>query len=116
MPYTDNTLILLPMFKKGHQRIIKEKDYDSIPVQECIPVGCAAVAVCWEGGCLLARGCLHPRGCLLLRGVSASGGGVYPSMQWGRPPPVDRMRDRCKNITFPQLRLRTVKIKLARPA
>ena len=62
MPYTDNTLILLPMFKKGHQRIIKEKDYDSIPVQECIPVGCAAVAVCWGGeGGLLARGCLHPR-------------------------------------------------------
>ena len=66
MPYTDNTLILLPMFKKGHQRIIKEKDYDSIPVQECIPVGCAAVAVCWGGGGVSA--------CQGLSASSASGG------------------------------------------
>ena len=66
------------------------------PEQECIPVGCvpsAAVAVYW--------------GCLPGRGVSA--GGVYPSMHWGRHlPPMDRTTDRCKNITFPQLRLRTV--------
>ena len=33
------------------------------------------------------------------------GGCVNPSMHWGRPP-VNRMTD--KNITFPQLRLRTV--------
>ena len=50
----------------------------------------------------------------LLGGVCPGGGvsareGVHPSMHWGRhPPPVDRMTDRCKNITFPQLRLRTV--------
>ena len=97
--------------------------------QECIPVGCipsAAVAICW-GGCLprglSARGGVCPggggvcpggicpgRGCLS-RGVSPVGvcpGGVYPSMHWGRHPPVDRMTDRCKNITFPQVHLCTV--------
>ena len=31
-------------------------------------------------------------------------GGVYPNMHWDRHPPVDRMTDRCKNITLPQLR------------
>ena len=39
-----------------------------------------------SGGCLplVQRGCLP-------RGVSASGPmGVYPSMQWGKHPPVDR--------------------------
>ena len=38
-------------------------------------------------------------------GVLASGpggGGVYPSMQWGKTLPVNRMTDRCKNITLPQ--------------
>ena len=41
--------------------------------QECIPVGCipsAAVAICWEGGCLL-------------RGMSAQRG---PSACWDTPP------------------------------
>ena len=61
--------------------------------QECIPGGCvpsATVAVCPGGVC--SGGCL-------VRGVSALGGGC-PSMHWGRPPPVNRMTDRCKNITF----------------
>ena len=61
----------------------------------------------WAGGCLPRVGCL-PRGvsaqcgCLprgdLSRGVSASGLGVADT------PPVNRMTDRCKNITLPQLR------------
>ena len=36
-------------------------------------------------------------------GVSAQAG-VYPSMQWDRypPPPVNRITDRCKNITLSQ--------------
>ena len=51
-------------------------------------------------------------GCLS-RGVSARGC-VYPSMQWGRhPPAVNRMTDRCKSITFPQLRLRAINDSLA---
>ena len=67
--------------------------------QEYILVGCVSCAV-WAGVC--------PGGCLP-GGVCP---GVYHSMHWGRhsPLPVDRMTNRCKNITFPQLRLRTVKI------
>ena len=61
-----------------------------------------------------------------LGGVSASGEGsaqegCLPGGTWGgcperclprgcTPPPVNRVRDRCKNITFPKLLLRTVKI------
>ena len=54
--------------------------------QECVPVGCvpsAAVAVCLGGG-----------------GVSACG--VYTS------PRTEFLTHACENITFPQLRLRTV--------
>ena len=54
------------------------------------------------GGGFCPGGCL-PGGVSAQRGVSAWG--MYPSMHWGRHPPVDRMTDRCKNIT-----LRTVKI------
>ena len=54
---------------------------------------------CIGGGCLLlGRGQLLG-GCLLLGGVCL-GVGWYPSMHGGRPPPVDRMTDTCKNITF----------------
>ena len=82
-------------------RLLLEIQFES---QECIPVGCvpsAAVAVCWgvsalgvsaHGGCLPMGGCL-PKG-----GVCPWG--AYPSMHWGRHPPVNRMTDRCKNITF----------------
>ena len=45
-------------------------------------------------------------------GVSHSGGvclrGVVSEHALRQTPPVNRMTDRCKNITFPQLRLRTV--------
>ena len=46
----------------------------------------------------------------LLGGGVSLPGGVYPSMHWGRPPPLwtEWLTDRCKNITFPQLRLWTV--------
>ena len=62
----------------------------------------------------LCRGCL-PRGCLLgvyAQGVGVCPGGVVPR-GWQTPPspqdqrqtpsPVNRMTDRCKNITLPQL-------------
>ena len=98
--------------------------------QECIPVGyvpSAAVAVSRGGGgvcpgvvsvqgreCLLrgvsiqgvtaqgvsAQGGCLPRGCLPKGGVCP--GGCLP----GTPTPVNRIRDRCKNITLPQLRCR----------
>ena len=70
--------------------------------QDCIPVGCVVPACCLylpactvlggvcsgEGVC--SRGVPGPGGCLLLGwGVPASGPrGVYPSMQWGRHPPL----------------------------
>ena len=82
-----------------------------------LPTGVSA-----QGGVCL-RGCLPRRvsaqgsvclGGVCLGGVSAWGkgvsawgglpkeGGVYPSMQWGRHQPVNRIPDRCKNITFSQ--------------
>ena len=59
--------------------------------------------------------CLCPRS--LSRGVSVQGvsdWGVFVvgSLSGRPPPPVNRMTDRCKNITFLQLRLRAVKISL----
>ena len=41
------------------------------------------------------------RGCLLL-------GGWYPSMHWGRQPPVNRITDTSKNITLATTSLRPV--------
>ena len=86
--------------------------------QECIPVGCvpsAAVGVCWRGGVCSRWGGLLPGRVSALGSVCSWGDvcyrGVYPSMHWGRRPPVNRMTYRCKNIIFPQLRLRTVKMK-----
>ena len=68
--------------------------------------------VCPGEGRVSARGMSAQGG--VCQGVSAQEGGVcpggvYPSMHWGRHPPCrDRMIDRCKNITFPQHRLRMV--------
>ena len=70
--------------------------------QECIPVGCvssAAVAVPCPGGVSGPGGCL-------VHGSTWSGG-VIPACTEADPPPVDRMTDRCKNITF-ATSLRTV--------
>ena len=86
-PITPNTNIY------GVKKIIGEKQdqnafqYDAVPGE----------GVCL-GGCLPGR-CL-PRGWV----VSAKGACT--------PPPVNRITDRCKNITFPQLPLRTVTRKL----
>ena len=71
-------------------------------------------------GCLGGGGCL-PRGCVCLGGCLPRG--VCPGMytSWTQrqtpqlharihTPPVNRITDRCKNITFPRIRLRAVKI------
>ena len=50
------------------------------------------------------------RGRRLPSGVSAGGGGCLPRGGVCTPPPVNRITDRCKNIIFLQLRLRTVMI------
>ena len=72
--------------------------------QECIPVGCipsAAVAV--SVGVCLGRGCLPWESVCLGRGCLARG--CLP-----RHPPVNRITGRYRNITFPQLMLRMVKM------
>ena len=99
---------------------------------------CSQVGVCSQGGLfpggVCSGGCLLPggvcfRGCLFLggvcsrgclpqgvcsQGVSASrgclllGGCWYPSMHWGRHPPVNRITDMSKNITLATTSLRLV--------
>ena len=79
--------------------------------QECIPVGCilsAAVAVCWGGG-VSARG-VSAQGAVSAQGGQCLPGGVcIPACTEADTPLVDRMTDRCQNITLPQTSLRTVK-------
>ena len=69
--------------------------------QECIPVGCvpsAAVAAGRGGRCLPGWGCL-------LGGICSMHAGIHP-------PWTEWLTNGCKNITFPQLCLRTVIIGL----
>ena len=84
---------------------------------KCTPVGCVPSwgMSAWGEGCLpahgecLPRGCLPKGECLPRRGVCLLGGvpgqeGVYTS-------PMDTcLTHACENITFPQLRLRRVKM------
>ena len=92
-------------------------------LQECIPVGCVPPAC-------RPYPCMHCAGGCLPREVSAGGWCVCPGGEWSArrvsawecpwgcvcpggvssrgcgkpPPPVNRLTDRCKNITLPQLR------------
>ena len=107
--------------------------------QECIPVGCVPPACCpYLPACTVPGGCtwswaayLVPGGCTCLGGVPGPGGvylrggipghggctwsglGVYlPEEYLPRySPPVNRMTNRCKNITLPQTCLRAVTTK-----
>ena len=76
--------------KEQSRKIVEKK----LSQQEWIPVGCVPSAAVTVSGCL-------PRRCL----PGAHPWGLYTFL-------VNRMTDRCKNITFPQLRLRTVKTSL----
>ena len=90
----------------------------------CLLWGVSAPGECLlPGRCLLPGGVSAPGGCLLLGGICSQGGvcsggvsaprGWYPSMHWGRhPPPVNRMTNRCKNITLATTSLRPVTISL----
>ena len=106
--------------------------------QECIPVGCvpsAAVTVCGGGGSAqggvcwgcLARGCLPggicPGGCLpggsaqggicplgVCRGGVCLGGVSQHALRQTHPSCGQNSWHMLENITFPQLRLRTVKM------
>ena len=63
----------------------------------------------WSGGVCLVWGVSGLGGCLVPGGCLLPGGGVwYPSMHWGRHPPVNRMTDRYKNITLATTSLRPV--------
>ena len=86
----------------------------------CLLWGCLLWGCLLPGGMSAPRGCLLPGGCLLLWGVcsrgSASGWGVYPSMQWGRHLlPVDRILDtRFWKYYLAPTSLRAVKINKTR--
>ena len=83
--------------------------------QECIPVGCVPPASMvmstggvypggWGSGGCLPRGVGVQEECLPIWGVHAPSWSI--AMHAGiHTDPVNRMTDRCKNITFPQLRL-----------
>ena len=67
----------------------------------CLPRGVSAGGESgWRGVCLGGVGGCLPGGCLSR--------GSIPACTGADTTPVDRMPDRCKNITFPPLRLRTV--------
>ena len=63
-----------------------------------LPGGVCSWGVSAPGGCLLWGLCLL-QGRVCFQRVSAPGG-WHPSMHWGRHPPVNRMTNRCKNITL----------------
>ena len=67
------------------------------------PGGCIWSEVYLVPGYTWCRGVPGPGGCLVLGGVPGPGGGYLP--RYFRP--VNRMTDRCKNITF-AISLRTV--------
>ena len=109
------------------RRLCQNKRFPTVQgftTQECIPVGCitsTAVAVSpAKHTPLPCHACPPPRTPLLPctpPATHASPAMHAPAMHapchatpLPRTPPVNRITDRCKNITFPQLLLRTVKI------
>ena len=96
----------------------------------CFLGGCGPGGWVWSGsgGVSAPGGWSGPRGCLLQGGLVPGGvcsrGGVwsrgegwvwsgprgewYPTMHWSRTPPVNRMTNRCKNITLATTSLRPV--------
>ena len=87
----------------------------SSKIQECIPVGCVPSAAVAVGG-VYTR---HPRDQTPPPSRHLPGSRHNPPPRSKPPgtkppgvgtPPVNRITDTCKNITFPQLRLRAVKI------
>ena len=76
-----------------------------------VPAGGGGVHVSARGGVYLPGGVPARRECTCLGGgVFLPGGGV-PARGGYLPSysPVNRITDSCKNMTFPQLRLRAVK-------
>ena len=94
-----------------HSSRIRPLQWPSRGEGGCLPRGASAhggvsaqVGVSAQG--VSARGCL-PGGMFTQEGMSAQGGGLLRGCLPGEstsPPPVNRITDRCKNITFTQLR------------
>ena len=93
----------------------------SAPGGGCLLGGVSAPGVSAHGGCLLWEvsalgGVCSWRGCLLggclLQGVSAPGGCGIPAGTEAGTPPVNRMTDRCKNITLATTSLRPVNMSI----
>ena len=82
--------------------------------QDCITVGCLPPACCpYLPACTVLGGVCSWRGCLPLvwggclplvpgRCLPLVLGGCIPACNGADPSPVNRMTDRCKNITLPQ--------------
>ena len=88
-----------------------------VPAQGCTCLGGVPARGVYVLGGVPARG-VYTWGCTCLGGVPAQGGvyvlGVYPNMQWGRHPPPPNppwTESQTPVKTFPQLRLRAVKIR-----
>ena len=77
-----------------------------VPTWGCTcPGGCTCLGVYLPGGVSAQGGVYLPKGGVPAQGVPAQGGWGC-TCPWGVPaqvlPPVNRMTDRCKNITLPQ--------------
>ena len=78
-------------------------------LQGCLLWGCLLRGGVSAPGGVCSRGvCLFPGGCLL-PGRSARGGGI-PACTEADTPPVNRITDRCKNITLATSPLRPINI------
>ena len=82
------------ILKATVQRRLQENNRNS--TQDCIPVG-------WVPGvCMVLGVCAWSRWGAWSQGVHGPGGVVSQHALRQTPPPVNRMTDRCKNITLPQ--------------
>ena len=115
MHYSTVAIIFYQIITISNQIISNQSQIIFISQQECIPVGCVPYVRCSgrllggvcpggsaQGGCLPGGVCPGgvSLGGLCPGGVSAAQGGVC----LGGCLPVNRITDRCKNITSPQLR------------
>ena len=108
-------MYLPPVNRHMPVKTLQYPSTDKIYKQECSPVGCVlpASVVISTGGCL-PRGYTSPdleADAPWTQRQTPPNSEANTPRPTGRPLPlVNRMTDRCENITFLQLRLRTVKM------
>ena len=90
--------------KYGHMHAVKDSHFDY--KQECIPAGCVPAARRPYAGVYVPGGGVSAPGGVCSRGGSAPGGVSQHALR--QTPPVNRMTDRCKNITLATTSLRPV--------